>query len=495
MICVSIGRTRHKMVILEHRALAERGAELVELRLDWLSRIPDLGRLLKDVPTPVIATCRRPEEQGRWRGSEEQRLSLLRAAILQEVSYIDLEMDIAASIPRYGKTKRIISHHDFEKTPEKLSDIHKEMKKLDADIIKIVTMAHSPADVIRMLRLVKDASIPTIGFCMGEQGLPSRILCGKYGSPWTYATFSHERELAPGQLSFDVMKNLYHYDQIDENTQVFGVLGDPIGHSYSPHLHNAAFREAGINAVYLPFRVQKKGLLPALEQYNWLDIKGYSVTIPHKEEAMKFAGEVDSLAKSIGAVNTLYRKDDGSWRATNTDCMAAIDSLLEGYRQSDREPKFPGKQVLIIGAGGVARAVGFGLKEQECKITITNRTHQRAVKLAKELDCQEIKWENRASVAAELIVNCTSLGMHPDVNDTPYEDHWLNEIMMVFDTVYNPENTLLLKHAKERGCPTVSGLEMFIRQAAAQFKLFTGQEAPLDRMREQLRQCISVIRK
>src|SRR5262245_7585594 len=176
MICVSLGRTRHKMVLAEHKALAERGAELVELRLDWLSHLPDLGRLLADRPTPVIVTCRRARDKGLWRWTEEQRLMVLRSAIVAGAEYVDLEEDIAASIPRYGATKRIISFHDFDQTPANLAEIHARLQKHDPDVVKIVTMANSPQDNVRMLQLVSGAQIPTVGFCMGEFGIPSRLL-------------------------------------------------------------------------------------------------------------------------------------------------------------------------------------------------------------------------------------------------------------------------------------------------------------------------------
>ena len=183
MICVSIGRTRHKMVVLEHRALAARGAQFVELRLDWLQNTPDLGFLLNERPTPVILTCRRPQDQGRWRGSEDQRLTLLRAAIAAGAEYIDLEHDIANQVRRYGNTKRVISYHNFEETPDDLEEIHERLSKLDPDIVKIVTMANSPVDSVRMLRLVHESKIPTVGFCMGELGFLSRLLCGAMGLP------------------------------------------------------------------------------------------------------------------------------------------------------------------------------------------------------------------------------------------------------------------------------------------------------------------------
>jgi len=203
MICVSIGRGRHRHVIAEHKHLVEQGAALVELRLDYINGQVNLKRLLPERPGPVIITLRRPQDGGKYSGSEEERRMLLRTAIAEGVEYVDLEEDAAAVIPRYGKTKRIISLHDFRKTPENLEEIHARLAALDADIVKLATLANHPHDNLRMLKLVQNAKTPTVGLCMGDIGVPSRVLSGRYGAPFTYATFHHERALAPGQLSFD----------------------------------------------------------------------------------------------------------------------------------------------------------------------------------------------------------------------------------------------------------------------------------------------------
>lgn len=494
MICVSIGRTRHKMMVAEHRALAERGAQLVELRLDFLQHSPELGRLIENRPTPVVITCRRAEDRGRWRGTEHQRQALLRSAIVAGVEYVDLEEDIAGKIPRYGTTKRIVSYHNFEETPDDLKGIYRRLRRMDPDIIKLATMANSPADNVRMLQLVAGADIPTVGFCMGELGIPSRILCGKYGAPLTYATFSKERELAPGQLSFDEMQNLYRYPRITRSTQVFGVVGDPIAHSLSPLLHNMAFQQEGLDCVYLPFRVPKDTLKETLREFEWLDIRGYSVTIPHKEEVLKFAQVRHEPAEDIGAANTLFKDPAGVWHAANTDYDAALQSIRLGLRRSaEGDESLDGRRVLLLGAGGAARAIALGLVRAGAGLTISNRTQDRAKKLAEELDCQYIQWENRGTVSAEILVNCTPVGMHPNVDEIPFAANWLREGMLVFDTIYNPENTLLLKEARERHCRVVSGVEMFVRQAAAQFEFFTGRPAPLESMRDTLRRGISPV--
>ncbi len=205
MICVSIGRGRHRHMIAEHRHLVEQGAKLVELRLDYINGPINIRRLLADRPCPVIISCRRPADGGKWQGTEEQRMLLLRTAVAEGVEYIDLEDDVAASVPRFGKTKRIVSFHDFRKTPNNLDEIHRRLAQCNADIVKISAMANHPSDNVRILDMVRKAKMPTVGMAMGDIGVPTRILCGKFGSPITYATFSQDRALAPGQLSFEQM--------------------------------------------------------------------------------------------------------------------------------------------------------------------------------------------------------------------------------------------------------------------------------------------------
>lgn len=477
----------------EHRALAEKGAELVELRVDYMRKRPDIGLLLKNRPTPVVVTCRRRTDRGRWFGTEEQRLAILREAIIAGAEYVDLEDDIAKSIRRYGNSKRIVSYHNFDETPLELYDIHRRLAQCDPDVIKIVTMANSPADNVRMLEMVGAAEIPTVGFCMGELGTISRILCGRAGSPFTYASFSRERELAPGQLSFAEVRNLYRYNRITKSTRVFGVIGDPIAHSRSPLIHNAAFRHLGIDAVYLPLRIPADLLLNSLTEFDRLGISGYSVTIPHKEGVLQFCNSLDEETDAIGAANTLFRKDD-QWIAANTDASAALESIQEGLKKAGGVTDLVGRRALILGAGGAARAVGHALMRNGAAVSVTNRSRDRGRILASELGCQFVSWENRGAEACEILVNCTSVGMHPNLDESPFEQHWISDTTLVFDTVYNPEQTLLLKHARERGCPTVSGIEMFIRQAGRQFELFTGCPAPLDYMKETLRKSMSAAR-
>lgn len=493
MLCVSVGRGRHKHMIAEYKHLAEQGVKLVELRLDYIDREVNLKRILAERPAAVIVTCRRTEEGGHWRGTEQARQMLLRSAIVEGVDYVDLEDDIAGNIPRYGKTKRIVSYHNFRETPADLDALHARLASLDADVVKIATMAHNPSDNMRMLRLVRNAKVPTAALCMGEIGAPTRILASKFGSVFTYASFHHERSLAPGQVGYKHMRDIYHYDNITPETEVFGVIADPISHSLSPVIHNAAFHHLKMNRVYVPFRVPREDLRQFLDDCNELGVKGLSVTIPHKEEVLPLITKADSSVQGIGAANTLVFKD-GERIAYNTDYRAAMESLERAVGDITTDKPFAGKVVLILGAGGVSKALAYGAKRRGGDVVISSRTAVRAEELANRVGGRAVDWEHRHNLKADILINGTPIGMHPNVDESPYERRHLRPSTIVFDTVYNPENTLLIKDARQQGCNIISGVDMFVGQAALQFKLFTGEEAPLDVMRQEMKRAMGAAR-
>ncbi|MGE3819154.1 MAG: shikimate dehydrogenase [Isosphaeraceae bacterium] len=497
LICATIGRGRHSSLIEEWKAAAEAGVDLVELRIDCLRRDADLKRILADRPTPLIFTIRRGADGGLWRGQEERRQQLLREAIVMGVDYVDLELDVASNIRRYGKTQRIVSYHNLKGTPSEIQDTTHQCDEMDADVVKIATMAHTLPEACRVMMLAEGAKVPTVAIAMGEIGFFTRILGAKYGAPFTYSGYNPERIFAAGMPMASDLKRDYHYNEINAETQVFGVIGDPIGHSLSPAIHNTAFRDRGINAVLVPFLIPKGTLADSLRELDWLGVRGYSVTIPHKEAVVPLLDQKDGAVERTDSCNTLVF-EDGKKVGYNTDYRAAMDVLedaMGGRAESeDASPLFE-KQVLLLGAGGVARAIAFGVSRRGASITITNRHDERATRLAEEVGARTINWGQRASTLADVIVNCTPVGMHPNVDDTPVPPAaFSRKGMVAFDTVYHPENTMFLKLAKERECLTVTGVDMFIHQAAHQFKLYTGQDAPLDLMREVVRRRLGPIR-
>jgi 3-dehydroquinate dehydratase/shikimate dehydrogenase len=476
-ICVSLGIDDPQKLAAEHRRLVTAGCKLVEYRLDFLPADVDVAKLIAARPGPIIATVRRPDDGGLWHGPEAERLKILLAVIDAGAEYVDLEPDAAVVIPRRGTTRRIVSMHDFRETPTDLAAHHRRLAACGADVVKLAVTARSAVDNFRVLRLVRTASVPTVGLCMGPTGMPSRVLNAVCGSPFSYAAATSDRAVAPGQIGFEDMRDLYRYELLSPTTTICGVIGDPIGHSRSPLIHNRAFAAAGLDAVYVPFHVTPDELDEFIRGAQSFGLRGLSVTIPHKEAVQKHVTRLDPTAATIGAVNTLVFEPDGATAGYNTDEPGALDSL-------EAVAPMKGKTVLVLGAGGAAKGIVHGLVERGATVAVTNRTRARADELAASLGCRAVDWDGRRDVPYDVLVNCTPLGMHPKVDDAPLEADALRPGAIVFDTVYNPPETRLLREARERGCTTISGLEMFVRQGARQFELFTGRKPPVDVMRE-----------
>lgn len=493
-ICAVIARTRHDMIRAEIMEAARRNVLLAEVRIDYLAKAPDFGRLLADKPLPLLATVRRREDKGRFKGTEDERRMLLRQAIVAGFDWVDIEEDLIKSIPRYGKTKRIVSYHNFDEVPSDLHAIFRRMHEADADVIKIACMPKQIEDVARVLDLVRFAKKPTIAFCMGDMGVPSRLAQLALGAPFTYGALNPERLAAPGMLTVGQLQNIYGVRRLNKETKIYGVVGDPIGHSLSPIVHNIGLRKLGINALYLPFKVPEGKLANFLASHTPLKIQGLSVTIPHKESAVHQATEMESLVAQTQSANTLVRTASG-FKAMNTDRPAILESLTAGLPTNpDGSPgSLKQKMALVLGAGGVARSVVHALTDAGAIVTVTNRTDEKAHKLAGDMGCRQVDWAMRMSTLCDIVVNCTSCGMYPEVDETPIHASVFKKGMVVMDTIYNPENTLMIKQARGHGATVVTGLDMFIRQAAAQFRAFTGQEPPVDLMRQVAKNALTPI--
>ena len=504
MICVTIGCGSHKRMLEEWKNLAEDNVKFVELRLDYLRKEPQLFRLLPNRPTAVLATVRRPSDGGNWRGSEEERLKLLRSLIAEGVEYIDLEVDVAPKIPRYGKTKRIISYHNMEETPSDLDAIYNEaLTSGDPDVIKIAVTPKTIEDVFRLVEFTKrvnsDRSKPrTLTLAMTEMGFFTRVLGKKWGVPYTYASFSDSRTLAPGLPYYKTLRDVYRYDEINSKTTVYGVVADPIGHSLSPLIHNKSFAKEGINSVYIPFRVPKEELGVFVDKAREeLELKGLSVTIPHKMEIMKKLTRVDPSCELIGACNTVVFDENGAY-GYNTDYISAVLSIETSMAGrpvgANEESPLAGLSAMVLGAGGAGKALAYGLRERGARVVIADRKVEEGERIATSLGCEFCPWDERTGYVVQVLANCTPIGMFPNVDESPMEAKYLRGGMVVFDAVYNPETTYLLRMAKEKGARIVSGLEMFVGQASLQFKLFTGKRASASFMRSIVRDSMSSIR-
>ena len=476
MICIPTTARSAENAVSEMIS-ASKYADIVELRIDYIPELRNaetcIEESLKSKTKPVIITNRPEREGGKFNGSEHDRLRLLQKAIELGADYVDVEYDSIKQIARRNSSKIIISHHNFKETPHNISKIYDDICQQKPDIVKIVTYANDITDNIRIFELLKSAKVPTISFCMGESGYISRILTNKFGGFLTFASLEKGKESAPGQLTVNELSKTYHFNKINQETKLYGIIGNPISHSMSPAIHNAAFAEKELKNVYVPLKVADIGAF--MKECRKMYFQGFSVTIPHKESILPFLDDIDHTASKIGAINTIVNQN-GKLIGYNTDCMAAVMGLECSLKETGET--LNNKRISIIGAGGAARAIAFGLKEKGCDITIFNRTIERAEKLSHDVQCRFESFEEIHKLDSDILINTTSIGMFPDVNQTPVPKNILKEGMIVFDAVYNPIETRLLREANENGCHTVNGLSMFINQAAEQFRLWTNIDPP-----------------
>jgi len=458
----------------------------VELRLDWLAGDREIesflrrftaSRLHAKPDVTLIATCRRRSAGGNYSGSIAKQLLHLAEALRAGCTWYDLEIESIRQCPAelldvlVGEGRRLVSAHFFQAAPRNLERVAHELNRSGADAIKVAAQCELLADGVKVLRLAR-AQRNVVAIPMGDAVLPLRVLALREGSAISYAPL--ENATAPGQVSLKTMKNLYRADRLDSRTRVYGIVGNPVAQSLSPVMQNVAFQARRINAVYLPFLV--KNLRDFLGAIKPLGVAGFSVTIPHKQEILRHLDECDPLAVAIGAVNTVVVRTNGKLCGYNTDYVGVLRAL---------EPRIPlrGSRVLILGAGGAARAVAFALAEAGAVVCVCARRAKRAAALAKAVHGQVIDRPQLRSEFFDAIVNATPVGMYPRLQDSPLEARDLN-CRLVFDTIYRPRETRLLRLAASRGIQTVSGLEMFIAQGTAQWKIWTGQRAPADIMRK-----------
>jgi len=470
--------------------LAVRATPTVELRLDWLRGDPERARVLRWLKkssfpgVTFLATCRRIEGGGRFSGDVQGELYWLMQAREAGCEWCDVEVETERALPdksvrAFAVPRRVLlSVHDFARTPELPRRLNAAMHG-EADAVKIAALARSLDDGLRLLRLAKK-SRNFVAVPMGEVGLPLRILALREGSALAYAPV--EAATAPGQASLHEMKWLYRAHKLNAQTKVYGVIGEPIAHSLSPLLHNTGFAVGGLNAVFLPFLVKR--LAEFLAAVPEIGIRGFSVTLPHKQKILKYLKGCDDVAAEIGAVNTVTVRADGSLHGCNTDYLGVLRAL---------EKKLPLAQsrVMIFGAGGAARAAAFALARAGARVVICARREMAARELAKACSCETVPRRALVTEKFDAVLNATPVGMHPREGVSPLLARELH-CRVVMDLIYRPLQTELLRIAARKGIATVSGVEMFLAQGIAQWEMWSGKRAPEAAMRKAV---VSALRK
>jgi 3-dehydroquinate dehydratase/shikimate dehydrogenase len=485
MICIPVVSPSMEAALTDIESARAQGADLVELRLDRIGPPVDPGPLVRAAAEMrVIVTCRPEREGGSWTGDEGERLRLLRRGAEAGAAYVDLEHDAIGEYGAVGSEAIIASRHDFDGTPADLDAIWRELERLPCDVVKLATTARSVADSVRMGASLQDRKKPAIGLCMGEAGEVSRILALRWGSLLTFGSLRAGAESAPGQIPACELAGLYRVKAIDAATRLYAVAGNPIAHSMSPEIHNTAFDHLALNACYLRFRVEDFDAW--MREAEPLGLAGLSVTIPHKHAALAFADEVEETARAIGAVNTLSRTPAG-WEGQNTDWQAALGAIEAAAESAGIQ--LAGRTAMVLGAGGAGRGVAFGLKRAGCTVLIANRTPEKAEALAADLGGTAVALADAPQAARDcaVVANTTSIGMHPEVDATPLPAGALGPGQVVFDAVYNPPKTRMLREAREAGAAVADGVAMFVGQAARQFERWTGTRAPRRVMEEVVR--------
>ncbi|MEM9881585.1 MAG: type I 3-dehydroquinate dehydratase [Planctomycetota bacterium] len=493
---------------------AEAGADLIELRLDRFcppeTSIDEVCRLIRDLPLPCIVTCRPVWEGGEYDGDEADRRELLATLARGDGSiapaYVDLELDAYRDVdnlpPAPGSEAGgdsggdsggglILSSHDFATMPSDLDRRLIEMAEAPAcRVAKLAWRARSLRDNLEAFELIRRRVKPTVALCMGEAGLPSRVLAKKFNAFLTFASLDEKTATAPGQPTLQQLKHLYRWDRLTPDTAVYGVIGDPVGHSVSPAFHNAGFDATGFDGVYLPMPIPPeyehfKATVLSWLDYEPLNFRGASVTIPHKANLLRFVqeqgGEVEPLAAAIGAANTLAKRDDGSLYAGNTDYAALLDATCAAMDIS--RDGLAGVSVGVLGAGGAARAAVAAFTHHDAGVTVYNRTAAKAEALADAFGAEAVPLDAVGQTEHRVWINTTPIGMWPNVDATPIppgSQDIFGPGVVVFDTIYNPAQTVLLRDAAAASCVTVPGREMFLRQGMAQFALWTGHAPPRD---------------
>ncbi len=460
-------------------------SHFMELRLDFLPKphtvLPRIKHFLADHKmATVIATCRRKQNGGNFTGSLAAELEILEGAAAAGCQIVDLEIESAESAKsaqlkslRATGAALLISFHDFSRT-RGLAHAADRIQEFEPDYVKVVSTAHSLADNLAVLRLIEDRSLAShiVGIAMGEEGILSRVLGPRSGGVFTFASLTDETETAPGQVSARTLLDVFRIDQLDQATRIFGVAGNPVAHSLSPLMQNAAFRRESVNAVLLPLK--PKSVDDLLTVIREIPLAGVAVTMPFKQDVLPHLANMDPLTAKIGACNTLRTGADGKLYGFNTDVAGVVRPL-------ERRMKLPGARVAVLGAGGAARAAVFGLVEQGAEVYVVNRTHESAVALARKAKAKSLKHDAFVKQHFDVLINATPCGMRENKIAMPITAKELNA-GLVFDMVYNPLETPLLKLAKQRGIPTIGGLEMFVQQGARQFEIWTGKPAPESEM-------------
>ena len=493
-ICVCIGHQTTARFAAIALASCDHGETFIEFRIDMLNDPSDgqkiVRRVLRRHPdVTILATCRRKGYGGEFLGSIDQQVAVLRSAVKAGARMVDLEIETIEQDPRSldpfrGRAITLASYHNFDRTPP-LGPVVRRLKRTEADIYKIATNVRRPSDNLKLLALCQSHSNMVLTG-MSEIGAPTRLLSPQRGGLFTYAAPDPyvvqargrrstivAAPTAPGQVRASEVRRLYRVPACRAGTKAFAVIAKPVGHSLSPCIHNRAFKARRFDGIYIPLLVEPGHLRDFFLMMRTLPLAGASVTIPHKQRVIRFLDSVDLAARRIGAVNTIYWKR-GKLVGTNTDALGISRPLAQRV-------KLKGSRVLVVGNGGAAKAAIVAVQQHGANVFVTGRNPRQVKALARVHGVRYADFDKLGDDYFDVLIHTTPVGMLPKVEGNLFPERVHADV--VFDLVYNPLETALLKHAAGEGKVVISGIEMFVEQAAAQFEIWTGLDAPLEVMR------------
>ena len=476
-ICVSITDDTTDGVIERMKAL-DAVAGMFEVRADLVLDL-DLLAILRARSKPLLLTCRSESEGGHCGDDDLKRRRTLLEAVKRGYDYVDIEHRSGLLDVMREKAGRglVVSYHDFERMPADLELLYAAMRDQGADVVKIAGTPRSIADVGRLHAFAKRANAgggpPVVPVAMGPLGVASRILAGRIGAPFTFASVAAGAESAPGQIPAAIMANLYRAGAVTPSTRVYAVVGSDVSRSLSPVLHNRAFAARGVDAVYVPLPAERlDALLAALPA---LELSGFSVTRPYKVDIVPHLHEVEERAAVCGSVNTVVVDEGGMLRGSTTDGLGVLASLKKRI-------DVKGRAAVILGAGGAARSAALSLAKKGAAVTLLARDPAQAAAAARGVGAGHGALADAGAHPWDVLINATPVGSGDLVDDTPLDGALHRAGTVVLDMVYDPLETRLLREAKAAGCTIVDGIEMLVAQAVAQFETWTGLEAPADVM-------------
>ena len=465
-------------------------ADIIELRADCLLEqevpkfIERIAQIISSVAVPVIITFRPAEEGGYRTLAIPERKEFWQSMKPSPNVLFDIEYVLAKTEAVIRSSNIVCSNHYFEGVPEDLERRYERLASTPARILKVAVQANETVDCLPVFHLLERAANEErklIALAMGDAGLTTRILGPSRGAYLTYAALEEGSGTAPGQLTVEQLRSLYRIDNINRQTRIFGLVGSPVMHSISPHVHNAGFEAENVDAVYIPFEVKdlkafiERMVRPGSRELDW-QLGGLSVTAPHKLTIMDHLDWIDDRAREIGAVNTIVI-DGEKLRGYNTDVDGFIEPLSEAIELT------ADSRAAVIGAGGAANAALWSLKKQGVDVVLFARDVQKARAVADKFGVSCEALEGATFAGFDLVVNATPLGsLGARLQQTPATADQLHGVKLAYDLVYNPSETLFMREAKAAGCQTLGGMEMLVAQARRQFKLWTGKDAPAEVM-------------